>query len=874
MLRPILCLLAAAALAPPAHAQTQDDVDAANRAARALLDAGRPAEAAEGFKRAVDLARRVYGPGHANVARVSGNLALAYAGDSRYDLAEALYREVIDNFAANYRAGRGQVTVRELGDSWLNLGGYHYDIGQWAKAEAEMLHALKIYEGDGWNGPAAHARNNLGNVYERQGRYADALKMHEASLAFRVKQFGPDDSRVGVALNNIAAVYSSAGRHDEADKFYRRSRAISDKHFGPDRDKKLWRNMAWEAVHLGRFADAEALQVLGEARAPNEGSLRMGVIKAFRGDWAAALERIDTFLRSERAYTKQVAGGLAEAEQLAYVRDFATRQMSLALSVAVARKDDAAIVAASAEWVLNGKNLLFEVMAERALLVRDGIVTGQARAADQLRIVRGQLANHLTAEGAARDAAWSAKRDQLLDLERKLSRALAAAGAQERPADWVTLAAVRKAIPAGEVLVEIHKFDRTDFADKGGPKGLKLTPWYAAWVIPAAGAGAVTLIDLGPAAPIDAGVAKLLRYVREFAGDDADPDRARDLDALKKRTLSQEEFQKREATRKAQAEAARPKAAAAFHADSLALSKLVLHPLTAATGAAGWVVSPDADLWLLPWAALVRPDGKWLIEAVTLRQAVTGRDLLPTRPADRAAQSAPLVIADPNYDRGVGPGGAVKNPAGRLPGTRREAAAIADSLKAVGAVVKLDDDATEDVLKAAKSPRFLVLATHGSFRPIDPAAVRPGFAFVDENPMLRGRLVFAGCNRARRPGEAGEDGTLFGIEVLGLDLRNTELALLSACETALGDVHAGQAGAGLRQAFQLAGARGVVSTLWSVDDRAAADISSAFFTRVAAGDRHEVALAAAIREQMAKRKTGDFAHPFYWASHTLTVRGR
>jgi CHAT domain-containing protein len=276
------------------------------------------------------------------------------------------------------------------------------------------------------------------------------------------------------------------------------------------------------------------------------------------------------------------------------------------------------------------------------------------------------------------------------------------------------------------------------------------------------------------------------------------------------------------------------------------------------------------------------PDDSYAIEKHTIHCVVSGRDLLAER--FQGKTEAPLVLADPDYDHSPevgrianpshGPAGGPRGSEGlvrlgraqRLPGTAREARAIAPRLRAYTGMeprVHLGKEAREEVFKAARSPRVLVLATHGFF--VEGAGEK-----AEENPLLRCGLLLAGANQ-RGQAAGAEDGVLTGLEIVGADLRGTELVVLSACETGLGEVRDGEGVAGLRQAFQLAGARSVAATLWQIPDAETAALMAAFFGNLAQGQGKAAALAGAQRTLIkAQREQHAAAHPFFWAAFTLT----
>ncbi len=339
-----------------------------------------------------------------------------------------------------------------------------------------------------------------------------------------------------------------------------------------------------------------------------------------------------------------------------------------------------------------------------------------------------------------------------------------------------------------------------------------------------------------------------------------------------------------------------------------ALSKLVLEPLAEhIDGKKRWYISPDASLWLVPWAALPLKDGRYAVEAHTISYLVSGRDLAAV--PSQAKPSRPRMMADPDYNLGVAEARSVTKElvgkaaapdpslrslspslgrlrAKRLDGTAAEAQAVKPALEKYAgeeAWLYQQDKALEGVFKSFRGPRVLILSTHGFFledqvvAPSDklgsdekrPALDKEGKPL--ENPLLRCGLLLAGCNNRDQAKEGDEDGVLTGLEVAGTDLRGTELVVLSACETGLGEVHNGEGVAGLRQAFQLAGARAVAATLWQIPDRESAKLMGDFFANLGDGKGKAEALREAQLAMIrSRREKNAAAHPFFWAAFTLT----
>lgn len=188
--------------------------------------------------------------------------------------------------------------------------------------------------------------------------------------------------------------------------------------------------------------------------------------------------------------------------------------------------------------------------------------------------------------------------------------------------------------------------------------------------------------------------------------------------------------------------------------------------------------------------------------------------------------------------------------------------------------------ALEGRLKRIRSPRILHLATHGFFLTDEEADIdqarsvasiwsqnRPKRTASIANPMLRSGLALAGAQTWLRgeslPPEA-EDGILTAEDVCCLNLWGTELVLLSACDTGMGEIRTGEGVFGLRRAFELAGARTVVMSLWKVDDDATRDFMTEFYVALKGSKTRLDALRHARESVRSKHP-----HPYYWGGFIL-----
>ncbi|MFI5206263.1 MAG: CHAT domain-containing protein, partial [Candidatus Paceibacterales bacterium] len=210
----------------------------------------------------------------------------------------------------------------------------------------------------------------------------------------------------------------------------------------------------------------------------------------------------------------------------------------------------------------------------------------------------------------------------------------------------------------------------------------------------------------------------------------------------------------------------------------------------------------------------------------------------------------------------------------QLPGTEAEVNNLKKILTAAGVknTVLIGDKATEEEVKKINSPSVVHIATHGYFL-ADLSEVETNkvlgvdVTVAKQNPLLRSGVLLANCenvfDETYRAGNA-DNGILTAYEALSLHLDNTDMVVLSACETGLGSVKQGEGVFGLQRSFLIAGAKSIIMSLWSVSDEATMELMTLFYTNYVKSGNKQQAFASAQKQLKTKYK-----EPFYWAAFVM-----
>jgi CHAT domain-containing protein len=639
------------------------------------------------------------------------------------------------------------------------------------------------------------------------------------------------------------------------------------------------------AEPLFRHALALTKQVLGEQH-PNYALclINLALLYWSQGDYARAAPLLQQALEITRSGLDLTAVGQTERQQLAMT---AVRRSILDAYLALAARAHQ-VGAPAYRHVLAWKGAIFARQRRLRLLRQSPDLAADF---DRLEHTTSHLARLALAESAPnQQGKYRRLLQQLTEDKERQENDLAqksAAFRQQQALARLTPAQVQGLLPKDTALIDFLEYTHSTPAQKS--KGMwEREKHLAAFVVRP---GLLAQLDLGPIRPITTAI-----------------DRWRE--AVSRPSADQE-------LREAGAE----------------LRRRLWQPLTGHLQGVGTVlVSPDGAVARLPLAALPssRPDS-FLIEELAIAVVPVPQllpELLAVRPGVDKGEPSLLLVGDVDY--GAVPGladgnggsrsAARSSRAGALPAYGPLPASLGEILVVQryfqrrfsdGRVRTLEASAATEAAVREQAPRhrYLHFATHGFFAPpelrwalapADERTLRPGGPSDDFfgqrgvsgwHPGLLSGLVLAGANQPAQPEQ--DDGVLTALEAAQLDLSGVELAVLSACETGLGEAAGGEGLLGLQRAFQVAGARSVVASLWKVDDDASRQLMEQQYQNLWRADKPLGKLEALRQAQLAMlregRKRGPGVErlvdpealkravpvagripPFYWAAFVLS----
>ncbi len=859
------------------------------------------------FKQAQELRRKALGENHPDFATSLDNMAGVFYHQGRYSESEPLYKNALSIREKTLGADHPLVAA-----TLNNLSLLYYARGNYSEGEPLSKTALQIREKTlGKTHPDyATSLNNLADIYMAQKKYIQAEPLYKEALTIWKNALGEVHPDVASCLNNLAVLNDLTGNHSQAETYYKEALEIFRKSYGDDHPSVATglNNLALLYKFQGRYSDAEPLyrkalgireKVLGENHpfvSVSLNNLAGLLIAVGKRDEALSLmkkamiiddrlirdvfktssekqkfEFLDTVQGNYEAFLSLITGNLRDnSEALKCGLDAVLKRKGIVLD-AVSR-ERLAIVNTSSSQVRE----LYEKSQNAASLLASLTISGPGKM--KMDLYRKRL-DELRTE-------CSILEKQLVELNSEFSA--------KKTDQSVNSEMIANRLPSGSVLVEYVNICPVDF--KAGDKDNKWgEPEYFAFILTSAkdkqepDRTGLQLISLGKSSVINKAVQD---YRQEM-------ERARKL--WENHILDEKESEK--------------------HLDEKGkiIYELVVNPVRKAVGTSktNLYLAPDGDLNLIPFGVLKNRDNRYLIEDCNICYLSCGRDLMSFG-EKITGKNETFVIADPDYDmsadnrmkiakgllpqnetlankpqnnqvalRGSGDSSELSNTKwNRLPETLKEAEEIREIMKGKELKEFLGKSALEEIVKKVDSPRRLHIATHGFFlkdreqksfvnaEMKDRNLINPGGSMKNPssetiNPLLRSGLILAGANllgKEKIP-DGCDDGILTSLEISGMNLSKTDLVVLSACETGVGQTHSGEGVFGLRRAFQLAGARTVIMSLWSVPDEQTRELMVDYYKRINEGENKGQALQKAQLERIkVLREKSGTAHPFFWGA--------
>jgi CHAT domain-containing protein/Tfp pilus assembly protein PilF len=817
------------------------------------------------YKQAMAIRKKVLGELHDDYTTSLNNLASLYLSTGEYAKSEPLYIQA----TALRKKALGENNP-DYALSLNNLGALYLAIGQYEKAETLFSQAMNIRKKVwGENHPSyLVSTNNLSQVYAATGQYQKAIQLCIQTIAIRKKVLGQDHPEYATSLNNLAVLYEETGEYTKAEPYCIEAAAIRKKIFGEtssDYAASL-NNLAIIYKEMGQYKKAEPLMLQAK-----------DIYKKAEGEqspqYSISLDNLSILYLTTGEYAK--------AEPLSILSTNNSLKTILSTFAVLSEKEKGNYLTSKSSITEVNNSLLYNYKAASPSLRKNNFNLQLVLKSLSLADTRNMIATVRNSKDTAVKrlfADWMAAKNFLAkqyalppdkqepglksmearteEMEKELSRKSTNFRNQQSSAN-ISMAEVQKSLQEDEAAIEFVSFN------------LYTKRWtdsviYAAYIVRKSDTAPqfVTLCE-----------EKQLKQLFDSAGKSA--------------TTMVNNFYRGLIVKNENAKAL---------GDSL--YKLIWQPLELYLKGINKIsYSPSGKLFSVAFQALPTGEGKLLMDKYQLQQYTSTRQIaLRTATNQTTTPQSITLFGDASFtmdsitlakqrkaQSNPDVSGTIYTPQKRgnnnssswnsLPGTAEEVKKIKQlfdqnkiSTKSFTQVM-----ASEENLKAlnGNSPQVLHIATHGFFLP-EPGKkkkeLNDNTYTLADDPLLRSGLVLSGGNYAwsgKAPLNGVEDGIATAYEISQLNLSNTELVVLSACETALGDVKGSEGVFGLQRAFKMAGVKKMIVSLWQVPDKETAELMTTFYSYWLGGKNIEESFYQAQSEMRKKYS------PFYWAAFVL-----
>jgi CHAT domain-containing protein/Flp pilus assembly protein TadD len=806
--------------------------DLMNNMALLSVDRSRYEEAEQRYLLSLKITKEILNEKHQDYAHSLQNLALLYKNIGRFEEAEPLFKKAIEI----QKEVLGE-KHSDYAESLNNFADFYDELGNYKESEKLYQQALAINKAIyGENHPEyANVLNNLGTSYEASGQIEKAEKSFIQALSIIKATLGEDHQQYALTLDNLANLYIIAGKFDKAAELNKKDQEIIKRKLGPNHP-----NYAFSLSTQGRILENaekydEAEKVYLEVERIRKASLGdhhfsythtlvdLARIYTVKNDYNKAYAYWIKALQNYNEDIRLRFSAMSENEREEFynlIREHFEQFNSFALMF----RDKIPDVAGTLyNMQLETKSLLFRAsnkMRQRILasnnpkLIEDFNTWLQKKEllAKYLSLPKDQVDKNL---------------DSLEQAVNQLEKSLETASAGFKDANdskFRTWQDVQSQLKVGEAAVEMIFFNSFKFVkggtfEKWGDSSKQAVNYVALVLKPESKMPEFVLLKNSSDLQY-----RLINYYRNV------------VKFKVKDELCYDNFWK------------------PIQDQLPGINKIFFSP-------AG--VYSQINLLTM----FDNTTQKYLIEEKDIELVSNTWDLTIAKGSPSASKKAAL-FGNPNFGESHSPGdgerGARLAP---LPGTAVEVSKINTTLssKQFAGNMLTSNLATEENLKQLRDTRILHIATHGYFKKdlsINKEGSNNGNNEV--NPLLKSGIYLANSIGERK---GNEDGILSALEAMNLNLDNTDLVVLSACETGLGTSSNGEAVSGLQKAFRVAGAQTVILSLWKVDDAATQKLMTYFYEElVKTGNIGNVR--AAFRVAQLKIKT-EYNDPKYWGAFVV-----